>query len=131
MPVLARSTSTFIGTTLASYITVADDGKGMTEAELQTAMAIAAREPRTSRSAAELGRFGIGFETASFSQTSRLSVRTRSAKNKQPSVWVWVWELERVVDSSEWQLLHEADEAGERILAQVSAFLSGLGTIVL
>ena len=66
---------------LASYITVADDGHGMTEAELQTAMAIAARGPRTSRSAAELGRFGVGLKTASFSQALRLSVWTRPAKN--------------------------------------------------
>jgi hypothetical protein len=39
----------------ASYISVADDDKGMVEAELQTAIAIAARGPHTSRSAAELG----------------------------------------------------------------------------
>ena len=44
----------------ASYVSVADDGKGMTEAELQTAMAMAARDPRTSRSAAELGAFRHG-----------------------------------------------------------------------
>jgi hypothetical protein len=87
----------------ASYVSVADDGKGMTEAELQTAMAMAARGPRTSRSAAELGHFGMGLKTASFSQASRLSVWTRSTKNKQPSVRVW--DLERVVNSSEWQLL--------------------------
>ena len=50
----------------ASYISVADDGNSMTEAELQTAMAIAARVPRTSSSAAELGRFGMGLNAASF-----------------------------------------------------------------
>ena len=113
----------------ASYVSVADDDKGMTEAELQTAMAMAAGGPRTSRSAAELGHFGMGLKTASFLQASRLSVWTRSTKNKQPSVRVW--DLERVVNSSELKLLHEADEAGEKILAQVSAFLSGPGTVVL
>jgi hypothetical protein len=113
----------------ASYLTVVDDGHGMTEAELQVAMAIAARGPRTSRSAAELGRFGMGLKTASFSQASRLSVWTRSAQNQQPSVRVW--DLERVVDSGEWQLLHEANDTGERVLAQASALLSGPGTVVL
>ena len=106
----------------ASYMSVADDGNGMVETELQTAMAIAARGPCTSRSSAELGRFGMRLKTASFSQASRLSVWKRSAKNKQPSVRVW--DLECVVNSSEWQLLDEANEAGEKILAQVSAFLS-------
>jgi hypothetical protein len=96
----------------ASYISVAaDDGNGMTEAELQTAMAIAARGPRTSRSAAELGRFAMGLRTMSFSQTSRLSVWTRSAKNKQSSVRVW--DLERVVNSSQWQLLQSRRGRGE------------------
>lgn len=73
----------------ASYVSVADDGKGMTEAELQIAMAMAAGGPRTSRSAAELGHFGMGLKTASFLQASRLSVWTRLTKNKQPSVRVW------------------------------------------
>ena len=112
-----------------SYVAVADDGHGMTESGLQTAMAIAARGPRTSRGPAELGRFGLGLKTASFSQASRLSVWTRSPQSKQPSVRVW--DLERVVDSGEWQLLHEADEAGKKILAQESARLSGPGTVVL
>lgn len=114
---------------LASYIMVADDGHGMTEEELQTAMAIAARGPRTSRRAAELGRFGVGLKTASFSHASRLSVWTRSAKNKQPSVRVW--DLEQVVESGEWRLLHEADEDGEKILAKASTLLPGRGTVVL
>jgi hypothetical protein len=86
----------------ASYIGVADDGKGKVEAELQTTMAIAAWGLRTSRSAAELGRFGMGLNPASFSEASGLSVWTRSAKNKQSSVRVW--ELERVVNFSGWQL---------------------------
>lgn len=95
----------------ASCISVADDGKGIVEAELQTAMAIAARGPRTSRSAAELWRFGMGLKTASLSQASRLSVWTRSAKNKQPSARVW--DLERVVNPSEWQLLQSRPDRGE------------------
>ena len=56
----------------------------------------------------------MGLKTASFSQASRLSVWTRSAKNKRPNILVW--DLERIVDSSEWQLLRQADEAGARIL---------------
>ena len=112
-----------------SYITVADDGHGMTEAELQTAMAIAARGPRTYRSAAELGRFGMGLKTASFSQASRLSVWTRPLESEQPTVRVW--DLEHVVNAGEWQLLHQADDAGEKILAHESTHLSGPGTVVL
>jgi len=98
----------------APYTSTADDGKSMSETEWQTAMAVAAWAPRTSRRAAELGRFGMGLKTASFSQASRLSVRTRSAKNKQPNVLVWA--PERIVHSSEWQLLRQVDKAWAKIL---------------
>jgi hypothetical protein len=98
----------------ASYISVANGGNGMSETEWRTAMAVAAWAPRTSRSAVEWGRFGMALKTASFSQASRLSAWTRSAKNKQPNVLAW--DLERVVDSSEWQLLRQADAAEAKIL---------------
>jgi hypothetical protein len=112
-----------------SYALVSDNGRGMSETELQTAMAIAARGPRTSRAAAELGRFGMGLKTASFSQASRLTVWSRSAATHVTSVRVW--DLQRVVSSGEWQLLHGADEAGRGILAESSANLMGSGTVVL
>jgi hypothetical protein len=112
-----------------SYLTVTDDGHGMTGAELQTAMAIAARGPRAARGAAELGRFGMGLKTASFSQASRLSVWSRTAERVPPHVRVW--DLQRVVKAEEWQLLHEADEDGEKVFAHESATLSGPGTVVL
>jgi Histidine kinase-, DNA gyrase B-, and HSP90-like ATPase len=44
----------------APYVSVADDGKGMTEAELQTAMAMAARGPRISRECSRAGAFRHG-----------------------------------------------------------------------
>ena len=113
----------------ASYVSVADDGKGVTEAELQTAMAMAAGDPRTSRSTAELGHFGMGI------RKPRASCRRRGCRSghgrRTSSRASGSGTLERVVNSSELQLLHEADEAGEKILAQVSAFLSGPGTVVL
>jgi hypothetical protein len=104
----------------ASYISVADDSKGMVEAELQTAMAIAARGPRTSRSAAELGRFGMGLKPASSSQATGLSVWTRSAENKQSSIRAW--HLERVVNFSDWQLRQSRRGRGD--------FCTGVGVSV-
>lgn len=112
-----------------SYIVVADDGKGMAEHELKTAMAIAARGPRTRRTSAELGRFGMGLKTASFSQASRLTVWTRQA-SKSPG-HVRVWDLDRVVSTGEWRLLRAADESATRILDTTSSKLKGPGTIVL
>ena len=59
-----------------SWVAVTDDGYGMTEDELVTAMTIAARGPSTSRGPKDLGRFGMGLKTASFSQARQLIVTT-------------------------------------------------------
>ena len=112
-----------------SYILIADDGTGMTESGLQMAMAIAARGPRTRRTAAELGRFGMGLKTASFSQARRLSVWTRSTAGRPSSTRVW--DLDRVVSTGEWQLLHNIDESAAAILATTTRALRGSGTVVL
>ncbi|MEU2979604.1 ATP-binding protein [Streptomyces hirsutus] len=57
-----------------SWIAVVDDGWGMTVEELVTAMTVAARGPATPRSATDLGRFGVGLKSASFSQARQLTV---------------------------------------------------------
>ena len=49
-------------------IGVLDDGKGMTESELFEAMRIGCRSPLDDRPSKDLGRFGLGLKTASFSQ---------------------------------------------------------------
>src|SRR4051812_38268181 len=48
-------------------IGILDDGSGMTEAELLAAMIPGSRNPREARNPMDLGRFGLGLKTASFS----------------------------------------------------------------
>lgn len=55
-------------------ITVRDDGYGMSKAELHSAMRLVSINPRAERAPEDLGRFGLGLKTASFSQCRRLSV---------------------------------------------------------
>lgn len=52
----------------SSCIALLDDGVGMTEPELRNAMILGARNPRDARGSEDLGRFGLGLKTASFSQ---------------------------------------------------------------
>jgi hypothetical protein len=111
-----------------SYITVSDNGHGMSAEEIHTAMAIAARGPRTDRSASELGRFGMGLKTASFSQASRLTVWSRTGPDEPAHVRVW--DLNHVIKTGEWQLLHGADADGDEILEAQAAKLKSAGTIV-
>ena len=59
-----------------SYFAIADDGRGMAEAALINAMRPGSRNPQEIRDTTDLGRFGLGMKTASFSQCRRLTVST-------------------------------------------------------
>ena len=61
----------------ASRITVLDNGDGMDDGELERAMRLGERSPLDTRSATDLGRFGLGLKTASFSQCRRLTVASK------------------------------------------------------
>ncbi len=79
-------------------IALVDDGKGMTEGELLDAMRPGSRNPLTERGGADLGRFGLGLKTASFSQCRRLTVVSR--KNGQTSCARW--DLDEVAAADDW-----------------------------
>jgi DNA mismatch repair enzyme (predicted ATPase) len=60
-----------------SYIVVRDNGCGMLAAELDVAMRLGVKNPLTKRHGQDLGRFGLGLKTASFSQCRRLTVSSK------------------------------------------------------
>lgn len=70
-----------------SRIVVLDNGRGMNDAELESAMRLGDRNPLDARSADDLGRFGMGLKTASLSQCRRLTVA--SVKNGISSCLRW------------------------------------------
>ena len=59
-----------------SRISILDNGRGMSDAELEGAMRLGDKNPLAHRDARDLGRFGMGLKTASFSQCRRLTVAT-------------------------------------------------------
>ena len=79
-------------------IGILDDGAGMTEAELREAMRPGSRSPLEDRGATDLGRFGLGLKTASFSQCRRLTVVTRRAGATSCAVW----DLDTVAARDRW-----------------------------
>ena len=58
----------------APVLVTADNGRGMAEAEVIAAMRHGAADPRKKRGPKDLGRFGLGLKTASFSQCRRMTV---------------------------------------------------------
>ncbi|WP_066392249.1 ATP-binding protein [Neobacillus mesonae] len=82
------------------FIRIEDNGIGMTETELQKAMTIGSKDPRDQRDKEELGRFGMGLKTASFSMGKRLCVITK----KDGKLSERCWDLDYVSGKNEWLL---------------------------
>lgn len=110
-----------------SRIAILDDGRGMDDAELESAMRLGDKNPLDARSAHDLGRFGMGLKTASFSQCRKLTVAT--VKNGTASCLRWDLD-ELAADPDGGWLLFEGPAPESR------AFIAGLkskkaGTLVL
>jgi len=84
-----------------STISIMDDGCGMTETELINAMRPGSRNPLEVRDPADLGRFGLGMKTASFSQCRRLTVGSKASGN---DIVINRWDLDYVNKCGEWRL---------------------------
>ncbi|WP_312218747.1 ATP-binding protein [Brevundimonas sp.] len=82
------------------WLAVIDDGAGMSRKDLLTALRPGSRSPTDSRDGNDLGRFGLGLKTASFSQARSLTVVTRSADVTSAARW----DLDFVVERDDWVL---------------------------
>ncbi|MFC9398550.1 ATP-binding protein [Streptomyces sp. NPDC057027] len=109
-----------------SWIAVVDNGRGMSASDLVTAMTVAARGPATPRPSTDLGKFGVGLKSASFSQARQLTVATANG-----GPWhTRTWDLDVVEQYGEWRLLHRADADTMTVLDRVRP-ASDHGTVVL
>ncbi|GMG86264.1 ATP-binding protein [Biformimicrobium ophioploci] len=82
------------------YLMISDNGHGMDESGLQSAMQLGSIGPSTRRNKTDLGRFGMGLKTASFSQCKKLTVISRMKTN---TPWKGIcWDLDFVEKKNEW-----------------------------
>ena len=109
-----------------SYIAITDDGQGMAEVDLVNAMRPGSQNPLDKRDPTDLGRFGLGLKTASFSQCTRLTVGTKSSG---ASLAVRAWDLDYVAIRGEWRLLRGWSPAFQGSREQLQGLDSG--TVVL
>lgn len=111
-----------------SWISMTDDGRGMDEAELSKAMHLGSRNPLHERDPSDLGRFGLGLKTASFSQCRRLTVASRRKSGQSA---IRQWDLDYLAESAEggWRL-KKAAQAGSESLLRLPGSNAG-GTVVL
>jgi len=109
-----------------SSIYVLDNGTGMTSSELVNAMRAGSRSPRFVRDPKDLGRFGLGLKTASFSQCRKLTVATKVAGGE---VAIRKWDLDEVEVTGEWRLLKHASPTAQTYIGLLNDQVSG--TIVI
>lgn len=84
-----------------AFISILDDGHGMTEEEIIQAMQYGSRNPLDYRSENDLGRYGLGMKTASLSQCRILSVISK----KNDKISGCQWNLGQIKKSESWALV--------------------------
>lgn len=87
-------------------LVILDNGRGMSATELVNAMRHGAANPKQERSPRDLGRFGLGLKTASFSQCRSLTV----VSAKDEVLCGAEWNLDRIDDADDWILSILEDE---------------------
>ena len=104
-----------------------DDGDGMSPIELKQAMTLGSQNPLNIRKTDDLGRFGMGLKTASFSQCQSLTVITK----KNDELTGATWDLEHVTKTNAWELFWLNKKEIGRYLEEKKIFIKGSGTYVI
>ena len=116
----------FVWRGVDSCITISDDGRGMTDRELECAMRLGELSPRDPRNPNDLGRFGLGLKTASFSQCRRLTV----ASCRNGSLSCLHWDLDLLASSADgrWRLMEGPGTGTQEFVDKLEE--RGTGTLV-
>ena len=92
------------------FITILDDGDGMSDEELFNAMKYGSRKEFYGEK--DLGRFGLGLKSASLSQCRILTV----ASKKENVINAYQWNLDKVIENKEWNCLKLDDDEIDEIV---------------
>lgn len=111
-----------------SRISILDNGRGMSDPELEAAMTLGTINPLDERDPADLGRFGLGLKTASFSQCRRLTV---ASKREGGPLVCLRWDIDAIAadPAGGWYMFEGPAEASGQFLEPLAVLRSG--TLVL
>ena len=107
-------------------IVIIDDGFGMNKNELDMAMDLGSKSPEAARDVNDLGRFGLGLKSASFSQCKVLT--TTSLKNGELSSMTW--DLNIVQEKRQWLIIENESDIIQALPYVNLLQKNGHGTIV-
>lgn len=109
------------------YIAILDNGCGMDEQVINTAMQYGSTSPLEERSKQDLGRFGLGLKTASLSQCRRLTVISKFYDN----VYARCWDIDYVTETQSWSLIALSSEEIQALPCVDRLLKMSTGTLVL
>ena len=99
-----------------SYLTIADNGLGMTAKQIQEALRFGTIRTYEEN---DLGRYGLGLKTASLSQCERFIVASRRGEERV-RINAYCWDLEHIEFTNRWEILQvEKDELADEVLAHL------------
>lgn len=82
-------------------LSIFDDGYGMDDLEVVEAMRLSSKDPDEIREKDDLGKFGLGLKTASFSQCKKITIFSKKGNN----ISAKRWDLDYISESNEWYLI--------------------------
>lgn len=84
-----------------SYVSIADNGVGMTAQELREALRFGAERDYDDD---DLGKFGLGLKTASLSQCRKLIVASRQNESRA-DINAYCWDMSHIEATNRWEIL--------------------------
>jgi hypothetical protein len=99
---------------------IADDGNGMSYNTLEKSMMFPSSNMDIDRSKKDLGRFGLGLKTASFSQTRKFTVISKLKDETKSSFKGLTWDVDKLTFQTGWIIFKET-EKDINILAELFA----------
>ena len=102
---------------------VADNGNGMDEETLKLSMQFPSNSPENLRNVSDLGRFGLGMKTASFSQTRCFTVLSRKKGTK--AFIGRTWDVNHLKRVGKWQLIVKTQEEIAELIQQYQNLSEG------
>ena len=101
---------------------LADNGQGMTKEELSKNMQFPSNSPEEFRSNSDLGRFGLGMKTASFSQTRKFTVLSKKPNDNKYHGRTWDVDF---LKENGWKIIVNTDEEVAQLMFQYNKLSKG------